>query len=156
MSEITLRPVTAATVRMICALEVREDQRGFVAPNSVSIAQAHFEPTASFSAIYGGETPVGFLMWRPTVDTKTAYLWRFMIDHRHQGKGYARSALMLLFQELRARGLKLLKTSVVLGAASPLGFYRSMGFQETGKILPNSETELLLDLEWSQGFALQS
>jgi diamine N-acetyltransferase len=57
-----LREVSAETVRIIYQLEVSEAQKHFIAPNSVSIAQAYFEPKAWFSAIYADETPVGFLM----------------------------------------------------------------------------------------------
>ena len=61
---VSLLEVTADTVRAICALQTTEEQKRFVAPNALSIAQAYFEPTASFRAIYAGETPVGFLMRR--------------------------------------------------------------------------------------------
>ena len=61
---VSLLEVTADTVRAICALQTTEEQKRFVAPNALSIAQAYFEATASFRAIYAGETPVGFLMWR--------------------------------------------------------------------------------------------
>lgn len=146
MSDVDLRDITAATVRAICALEVRQDQKGFVAPNAISIAQAHFEPAASFKAIYAAETPVGFLMWRPGSESGACYLWRFMIDHRHQKNGYGKAALTLLFQALRDQGFHLLKTSIVQGSAGPLEFYRSLGFRETGETLPNGESLLLLSL----------
>lgn len=38
---VTLREITRDTVRRICALEVAPEQRHFVAPNAVSIAEAH-------------------------------------------------------------------------------------------------------------------
>jgi diamine N-acetyltransferase len=59
---ITLRAIDADTVRAICALSVRDDQQGFVAPNAVSIAQAHFSEHAWFRAIHAGEIPVGLVM----------------------------------------------------------------------------------------------
>ena len=50
-------------MRPILDLNVGENQTEFVTPNSVSIAQAHFEPEhAWFRAIYADETPVGFVM----------------------------------------------------------------------------------------------
>ena len=39
---VTLREVVKEKVRDICRLQVTEGQRKFVAPNAVSIAQAHF------------------------------------------------------------------------------------------------------------------
>jgi diamine N-acetyltransferase len=146
MSDITLSDVTAATVRAVCALETRADQKGYVAPNAVSIAQAYFEPSARFKAVCVGDVPVGFVMWRPCPTPATAYLWRFMIDHRHQGKSHGKAALMLLCRELRAEGFRKLETSVVLGGASPLEFYSALGFRETGETLPNGEVGLSLAL----------
>ncbi len=43
---VTLREVTKETVRSILKLEVAPDQKHFVAPNAVSIAQAYFEEKA--------------------------------------------------------------------------------------------------------------
>lgn len=40
-SQVTLREITEDTVRSICNLSAHEHQRGFVAPNGTSIAQAH-------------------------------------------------------------------------------------------------------------------
>ncbi len=56
---VSLREITAATVREICELEVGPDQQGLVAPNAVSIAQAYFEPAAWFRAVYAGGSPDG-------------------------------------------------------------------------------------------------
>ena len=61
-SQVTLKEITADTVRTICNLSVREDQKKFVAPNAVSIAQAYFSEYAWFRAIYADETPIGFVM----------------------------------------------------------------------------------------------
>jgi ribosomal protein S18 acetylase RimI-like enzyme len=102
MSVITLREITAATVRVICALETREEQKPFVAPNALSIAQAYFEPRAIFRAVYADEVPVGFVIWKPTDETEVAYLWRFMIDHNHQKMGHAKQAIAQLIDLLRA------------------------------------------------------
>ena len=59
---IQLREITSATLPGILELEVAEHQRGFVATNAESIAEAHFSELAWFRGIYAGETPVGFVM----------------------------------------------------------------------------------------------
>ena len=145
---LSLREVTAASVRAICALKVTDSQSGYVAANAVSIAQAYFEPTAAFRAAYAEETPVGFIMWRPDSDDpdRVTSLWRFMIDRDHQGKGYGKAALELWLQQRREDGIRSVTTSVVLGPASPLAFYRSLGFDLTGEIRPNGESVLSLRL----------
>lgn len=132
---VSLREITAETVRRICALEVAESQRAFVAPNAISIAQAHFEPRAWFRAIYAGEEPVGFAMLEIDLDKHSYYLWRFMIDHRQQGKGFGKRALELVVEHVRALPeATALELSYHPGPGEPAPFYARLGFEETGRI----------------------
>lgn len=143
---IALREVTAETVRTICNLQVHEDQKGFVAPNAVSIAQAYFEPKAWFRAIYADETPVGFLMLYNDQENKEYFLWRFMVDARYQGLGFGNQALKLLADHVRSLpGANELRTSCVPKEGGPEPFYAKFGFKRTGEML-GEEAELRLDL----------
>src|SRR5512134_1535462 len=142
----SLREITKETVRQITALDVAPDQHGLVAPNSVSIAEAHFEPKAWFRAIYCGEDPAGFVMvWRDPAEL-VFYIWRFMVDARFQGKGVGRRALELLLDEARADGVTEVTLSVVPGPHSALAFYERFGFEPTGAV-HGGETELRLRLD---------
>ena len=133
--EVTLREITSETVRAICNLEVRPEQRSYVAPNAVSIAQAHFEPQAWFRAVYAAETPVGFVMLSEDPEKREYYLWRFMIAGEHQGKGYGKRALDLVVEYVRALpGARELTSSFVPGEAGPRDFYLRYGFVETGEV----------------------
>ena len=145
-AEVTLSEITRDTVREIMRLEVAETQKGFVAPNSVSIAQAHFEPKAWFRAVYAGEEPVGFIMVYEDPDKPEYFLWRLMIDHNHQGKGYGRAALEQVIEHIRGlpNATKLI-TSYVPGEDSPGDFYHLMGFVDTGE---EEDGELLTALEF--------
>jgi len=132
---VTLREITAETVRAVCGLEVKESQRGFVAPNAISIAEAHYAPTAWYRAIYAGETPVGFVMLSDDPEKAVYYLWRYMIDGEFQGLGFGRHALQLVIDYVRGRpGAKELTLSYVPGAGSPRDFYAGLGFQDTGEV----------------------
>jgi diamine N-acetyltransferase len=134
-AEITLREITSETVRAICNLEVRPEQRSYVAPNAVSIAQAHFEPQAWFRAVYAAETPVGFVMLSEDREQREYYLWRFMIAGEHQGKGYGKRALDLVVEHVRTLpGARELTSSFVPGEAGPRDFYLGFGFVETGEV----------------------
>lgn len=149
MSEaaVTLREVTAETVRAVCALEVAPEQRGFVAPNAISIAQAHFEPKAWFRAVYAGDEPVGFAMLYEDLEKEKYFLWRFMIAAEHQGKGYGRRALDLVVERvLSLPGASELLTSYVPGEAGPKDFYLRYGFVETGEV-DEGEHVIRLELE---------
>ena len=97
---VSLRPITAQSVRSVCSLTVAKDQEGFVAPNAVSLAQALFSPNAWYRAIYLAEQPVGFVMLEdesllPTrAELPKVRLWRFMIDARFQGQGIGKASML--------------------------------------------------------------
>jgi diamine N-acetyltransferase len=145
-SEVSLREVTAGTVRAICRLDVSEEQKHFVAPNAVSIAQAYFEPKAWFRAIYADDTPVGFLMLYDDPDKPEYFLWRFMIDERYQKMGFGKRSLDLLIEYVRSRpGADELRLSCHPGEDGPEPFYRKYGFTLTGRMLDN-EAEMSIQL----------
>lgn len=145
-SKVSLREVTAETVRIICMLEVSEQQKHFVAPNAVSIAQAYFEPHAWFRAIYADETPVGFLMLYDDPDGPEYFLWRYMIDARYQKLGFGKRSMDLLLAYVRSRpGAKELALSCHPGEDGPEPFYRHYGFRLTGRMLDN-EAEMRIEL----------
>ena len=138
---VTLREITADTVRTICTLRVAPAQEQLVAPNALSIAQAHFEPAAWFRAIYAGDTPVGFAMLLdPTravkpEDPDTCHLWRFMIAEQYQHQGHGGAALTLLIDHARSLpGTRKFSLSFVPDAAGPRDFYARFGFRETGEV----------------------
>lgn len=132
---VSLREVSAETVRQICRLKVTEEQNQFVAPVAVSIAQAYFCPEAWFRAVYAEETPVGFVMLYDDPVKAEYFLWRFLIDERYQGRGYGREAIRLLVEYVRSRpGAKELKVSYVPLAGGPEPFYRMLGFVPTGEM----------------------
>jgi diamine N-acetyltransferase len=141
--ETTLREITKETVRKITALDVGAKQKGLVAPNAVSIAEAYFEPKAWFRAIYYGEEPAGFAMvWRDP-EERRFYIWRFMVDARFQGKGVGARALELLLEEARADGVEEVTLSVVPGEGSAMAFYEKYGFERTG-VVEHGEEEMRL------------
>ncbi len=136
---VELREITRETVRAICALSVHDHQAGYVAANALSLAEAHFEPSAAFRAVYADDQPIGFVQWRAGAAPGVAILWRFMIDRAHQGAGHGRAALHLVLRHLAADGFVAVETSVVRGPASPLGFYLANGFIELGRESPRGE-----------------
>jgi len=146
-AEVTLREVTSETVHQICRLSdtLTAPKKFMVAPNALSIAEAHFEPHAWFRAIYAGETPVGFLMLYDSPEEKEYFLWRLMIAESHHGKGFGRRAIELLADYVRSRpGATVLETSCGQGAGSPEGFYEALGFRRNGKVL---DDEVVMSLE---------
>lgn len=144
---VTLREITQETLQPILKLEVRDDQSHFVAGNAVSIAQAHFSDHAWFRAIFANETPVGFVMVYVDEDKPEYFLWRFMIDKNHQGKGYGYRALELVIEHVRTLpNASEMFTSYVPGEGSPGPFYGRLGFIETGEVL-DDENVMRLDMK---------
>ena len=147
---VTLREITADTVRSVIRLAVRPDQQQFVAPNAVSLAQALFSKEAWYRAIYVGESPAGFVMLYDETLRETppeapqVMLWRFMIDAGFQRRGVGRAALEQVIAHVRAKGrFAKLETSYVEAEGCPEPFYRGLGFRHTGRM---DEGEVVLEL----------
>jgi len=136
--EVSLREITAETVLGICLLSetLTEPKRNFVAPNAMSLAQAHFNPHAWFRAIYAGRAPVGFVMMVDNDEEEKYFLWRFMIAGPYHGRGYGRKAITRLLEYVATRpGARELVVSCGQGEGSPEGFYQKLGFEHTGEKL---------------------
>jgi diamine N-acetyltransferase len=130
-SKIKLKDVTAKNWRAIARLELSPDQEDLVASNLDSIAESKFDPDARPRAIYADDQPVGFLMY--DASEREALIYRFMIDRRHQGKGYGRAALVLVLDEIRAiPKVRKAVISYMPDNKVAKAFYASLGFVETG------------------------
>ena len=145
-SAVTLQEVTRDTVRRICSLKVADHQRQFVAPNSVSIAQAYFDrEVAWFRAICVGDTPVGFVMVYDDPNKPEYFIWRFMIDERYQGFGFGRKAMELVLEYVRGRpNANEVRLSYHLADGGPDGFYKKMGFVDTGEMWDDEHVMVLV------------
>lgn len=137
---LTLREITEGSLSEILKLEVLDNQKAFVAPNSVSIAQAHYSKTAWFRGIYHDETPVGFVMLDLDESKPDYFLWRLMIDKSHQHKEYGKLAMEMVIDYVSTLpNAKELLTSCVPGENSPEVFYSHMGFKFTGDMIENEK-----------------
>ncbi len=131
---VTLREVTEDTVNAILALEVADNQKGFVATNAKSIAQAYFCDKAWFRAIYADETPVGFVMLYIDTVKHEYFLWRFMVDKNHQKNDYGLRAMEQVIEYVKSLpGAETFELSFVPGDGDPSGFYAKLGFVETDR-----------------------
>lgn len=134
---VTLREITKDTVTTICKLDAGDGWTQ-VAPNGVSIAQAHYNREAWYRAIYASDEAVGFVMlFDPTLSATPErpefFLWRLMIDHRFQRRGHGHAAVERLVEHVRTRpGADALYVSHVPAAEALARFYQSLGFRYTG------------------------
>ena len=137
---INLREITGKNLKSIIDLNVKEGQKDCVASNSVSIAQGHYAKSAWFKGIFNDDLPVGFVMLDLIKEENKCFLWRFMIDEKHQGKGYGKLALNQVIDWVRSlEAFEEIRTSYVPTKNSADGFYEKFGFIETGKLEDSNE-----------------
>jgi diamine N-acetyltransferase len=138
MAGLRLTKVTWDNVRAACALEIRPEQKGTVAPVAVSLASAYTVPDIAWPRlVYDDDQLVGFIMgaFDPDgeIELYRSFLWRLNIGAEHQGKGYGRFAVEGLYAEALRRGRRRLVTTWSQHEHGPEGFYVRLGFRPTGE-----------------------
>lgn len=141
-SDVRLVEITQANVYRVARLATHHSQERFVATMPESYTDALVpeiidgQPVVPWMrAIEADGELVGFLMLAERTDVHlTSYLWRLLIDARHQGRGIGRRALRLVGERLAAEGDTALQTSWVDAPGGPERFYRKLGFEPTGEI----------------------
>lgn len=139
-----IRPVTKENWEALIKLNVRQEQRNFVASNLYSIAQAQFGDEFEGHwdlfpfGIYDGDVPVGFLMYALRFEhTKhQAFIQRLMVDEKFQGKGFGRFGMEWMLEIFRAdERIKTVGISYEPENDGARNLYASLGFVETGEIV---------------------
>lgn len=133
---IKLRPIDRSLWEACCTLKVSEKQRGFVAPNTYSLAQAAYEPDTYPMGILADGALAGFVMYDFNSDTNCWGMCRLMVDEKHQKKGIGEKAIRLLLDYVTARhGHVEFHTSAEPENAVAIALYEKMGFQRTGEMV---------------------
>ena len=149
-----IHPVTKDNWVALIKLQVREDQRHFVASNVFSIAQAQFGDDYEGHwelhpfGIYDGDDPVGFLMYGHNFDHPQyqVFILRLMVDERFQGKGYGRFGMQKVLEILHPdERIHAVGISYEPENAAARQLYASLGFVESGRML-EGEAEAILKL----------
>ena len=147
--DVALRSITDDNREAVAALRVAPSQQRFVSTVTDSLAEAAEHPGARAvaRAICEGDAPVGFVMFAEDVDGDeyvANYLWKLLVDARHQRRGIGTATLDLVAAHFRARpGVEVLTTSAGQGDGSPIAFYERYGFARTGEV---SDGEVVLQL----------
>jgi histidinol dehydrogenase len=149
-SPLEVRPVTSDDVIPLVKLKVAPDQEKFVAPNAVSLAQAAYKPPGRPYGLYAAGEPVGFLLlWDarrdPDEPADQLYIWRLMIDARHQCQGHGDAAMRWVIEEAKRMGVASVGLSHL--PENTVGrFYERFGFRYNGKV-NDGEHEMVLELK---------
>ena len=153
-----IRPVTKDNWRELIKLEVRDDQKGFVASNVKSIAESQFgydEPDFGhwdfhpFGIYDDDSAPVGFLMYGFNFahPKQQAFIIRLMVDEKFQGKGYGRFGMEKLLEIFRAdERIQTVGISYEPENEGARKLYASLGFIEPGEMI-EGETLAVLKLK---------
>ncbi len=136
MALVHLRNVTLANFHECISLKVDESQKGLVASNVKSLAEAYVNsnlfPLAIYDAVVTGyEEPqlpmVGFTMYE--LIAGVGFILRLMIDHKYQRKGYGRAAMLEVIRRLKLYPeVELIATSYQRGNETAAKLYRRLGF----------------------------
>jgi len=148
--KVSLREIGEDNLHAVLALRTTPAQERFVSTVAYSLREAERHPNENpwLRAIYAGDQPVGFVMvaWdfvpEPPHTDGPFFLWKLLIDHEHQGKGYGRQAVGQVMDLIRADGGTELITSYVEGEGNPFGFYAKLGFVPRGDLDPEGEIML--------------
>ena len=155
MAKVHLRKVTLDNFGECISLEVNESQKGFIASNVESLAEAYVNPTLFPLAIYdaqvaGYEKPqlpmVGFIMYEITAGV--GFILRLMTDRKYQRQGYGRAATLEVIRRLKLHPeIELIATSYQRGNETAAKLYRSLGFVDWDiKWAIEHESEIFLRL----------
>ncbi len=151
---VTLGEITDRNREAVLALRVAPGQERFVGSVRNALAQAARYPHANpwYRAVCAGGEPVGFVMVSWDVEPQPPeiigpwFLWKLLIDQRHQGRGYGAEAVRQVAGLVRAEGATELLTSYVPEDGGPAGFYERLGFVPTGQLDMNGEVIVRLEL----------
>lgn len=147
---IELKKVTLDNVWEIVKLSVKEDQKGFVASNICSIAEAYATNASGYAAlpfgIYSDKRLIGFVMFgygdlgdedEPKIAKGNYVIWRFMIDQNYQSQGYGKEALkacLAFLKTMPCGDAKYCWLSYEPENLVAKSLYTSAGFHENGDL----------------------
>jgi len=143
------KEISAENYHECIKLKVFPNQEDFVASNSFSLLEAHYEGNCYPLGIYVDGVMVGFLMYSHNLagteyPIDSWWMQRLMIDHQHQRKGYGKEAINKLLDFIKAQGFcNEFYTSAEPANAGAIMLYEKLGFVRTGEIV---EGEIVLKI----------
>lgn len=142
-TEVTFVEVTPETLGKVERLKTHKTQEEFVSPMWGTFADALFPEVMEgapmvpwYRAVMADGEYVGFVMIAVVTDHHPEpYLWRLLIDRRHQRRGIGKKVLDVMVEECKRQGWTTLLTSWHEGKGTPEPFYLAYGFEKTGRII---------------------
>ncbi|NND73854.1 MAG: GNAT family N-acetyltransferase [Ilumatobacter sp.] len=139
-ADVRLVEITHDMLGTVRDLTTHKSQERFVAPVGKWFANALYPPVWDGTPLVpwlraieaDGEVTGLVLLARSTPVHPEPYLWRLLVDRRHQRRGIGRRAIDIVVTEARASGAASLAVSWLPGRGSPEALYLRCGFVPTG------------------------
>jgi diamine N-acetyltransferase len=149
---IRLERVTADNWRQVITLDIADDQRRFLETPSVlhAVAEVQFHPTFTAYAICEDDTMVGFAIYgHVPEDHSKWWIPLFIIDQRHQGKGFGRAAMETIIQTVRTQAPHCREIALNYKPENTVAerLYLSIGFEKTSEIDERGQVTMRLKFE---------
>jgi len=131
--KLEFREVTPENWRKINSLEVKEDQKKFVASNVTILARAFAfrNDNSKVYVVYSNDNPIGLIMQRDYLKDNNliCILDQFMIDKNYQGLGYGRKAMELWISMIKNEGkYDFIELCYIEGNSAAEEMYKRLGF----------------------------
>ena len=116
----------------------------WIANNAFSLVQCRYDPDWDCRLMMDGELAVGFVFFGYWREEDRYMLCRYMIDVKHQGKGYGTAFLPLAVELIRSQyGCRDVYTSVHDDNTHAVHLYRKFGFVPTAQMDADERVYLL-------------
>lgn len=147
---IELKPVDESNRTECLRLKVSAEQTNYIASNESSLeAAAEHADVARPLLIYADGEAVGFAMLAVEPDYEDPddryWLWRFMIDENHQGRGFGKAALTKIIDRFKELGATNIRLSTKQSNVAAIRLYESFGFRPNGDM---NDGETVFELKW--------
>lgn len=133
---VSLKEIDRSNFFDVIKLSVADEQREFVATNLFSLAQAKAFPECVCLAIYHDDVLVGFTMYCIDQEDHEYWIYRLMIDTKHQSNGYGKAAMERLIERIKEDK----QHQVIYISFEPDNIwakllYEKLGFEEDGRVI---------------------
>ena len=157
INKVHLRKVTRENFRECINLQVAESQKGLVATNTQSLAEAYVDRNLFPLAIYDAAAcgyyeqlevaMIGFVMYE--IAAGVGFITRLMVDRKYQKQGYGKATTIEVIRRLKlAPDVEIIATSYHKDNEIAAKFYHSLGFRRWDISWANSHpTEVYVKLE---------
>ncbi|XMB85253.1 GNAT family N-acetyltransferase [Mycoplasmatota bacterium WC44] len=142
---IRLVKVNESNYKDCLKLKVFDNQTKFVSNVAVSLANAYvyYEIVKPY-AIYDNDQMIGFILLRYNEEYRNYFIWQFLIDEKHQSKGYGTQALNVAIDLMKSDSrCSEIVTTYKLGNERIKKIYEKLGFIQLGEI-QDDEVDMVL------------